>query len=713
MAEGFYQSLDSTLASHFGQYSTMAATHGHNHNHSQTHLGVDIGIHSPVTPGESDLLASEMSGLSINERSRPRLLPGYQTDRPLTSPRTSSPTGSARSAYTTKRRVSRRSYSNEFHSSSGFSFSSEVSKELTLQAESEFSALMELMASMSRRSTSLREVWSKIITERESVYSEMHRMTERYEELTEVMERKEREHSHHNHEQEGRKQELVKVRLELTAAINNASKFKMELAARENECKTLRHEIAESKDTYTYIKKEHEELKKSSEQTRLILVATQAARADLEDQCGKLRGEREALDVRLTELTSKHEEITTKFESNSKELVDIRKSHLILKEEKHEWLHRRGELEDHIRKCDHKNDELKRKYKEIEELYEKKKYELKEQQEIVIKVKNEKEEAITKIKSEKEEAITRIKNEKEEIIIKIRNEKEELEQHIIRLKRELEEEHCRWEEAEDLCGKWKLKWEHYDREIISLREEISRIEVTRTELRETITKKTEEYRALVIEKKRIQEEGERAVGRANENHRQLLVVQETLSHTESLLKKSQEEIHSKTERIERFECDLGDARKQLETLQIEIESHQSVAAVLKLEVETLNGKCGALKAKCHEWEVKYDDAYESITEIEEGSSSFEYEISAMRTMLREAREQKETAITARNTADRERDEAIARFEEKCRAMERLEERMSAQMHEMSSRSGTKTVTSTTRKSSGHRANGSGSFCVDE
>ncbi|KAK1634545.1 hypothetical protein BDP81DRAFT_324793 [Colletotrichum phormii] len=666
----------------------MATTHDHNHDHSQTHLGVDIDIHTPLTPGESDLLTSEMSGLSINERSRPRLIPSYPS---ATSPRTSSPTGSVQSAYTTKRRVSRRSYSNEFHSSShSSSFSSEVSKELTRQAETEFMALTELMASMSRRSMSLREVWSKIITERESVYSEMHRMTERYEELTEVMERKDREHSHHNHEREGHKQELVKVRLELTAAINNASKFKLELASRDNECKTLRHEIAEAKDTYTYIKKEHEELKKTSEQTRLTLVATQAARVDLEDQCSKLRGERAEMDLKLTELTSKHEEITTKFESNHKELVDIRKSHLILKEEKHEWLHRRGELEDHIRKCDHKYDELKRKYKETEELYEKKKSELKEQQETVIRVKNEREEAITKI----------------------RNEKEELQQHIIRLKRELEEEHCRWEEAEDSCGRWKLKWEHCDREIISLREEISRIEITRTELRETITKKTEELRVLIIEKKRLKDEGERAVGRANENHRQLLLVQETLSHTETILKKSQEETHTKTERIERLDCDLGDARKQVEKLQIEIESHQSVSAVLKIEVETLNNRCGALKAKCHEWEVRYEEASESITEIEEGSSSFEYEISAMRTMLREAREQKETAITARSTADRERDEAMMRFEEKCRAMERLEERMSAQMHEMSSRSGTKTVTTSTSRKSGHRVNSSGSFCVE-
>ncbi|KAK6066037.1 hypothetical protein SCUP234_09249 [Seiridium cupressi] len=61
-------------------------------------------------------------------------------------------------------------------------------------------------------------------------------------------------------------------------------------------------------------------------------------------------------------------------------------------------------------------------------------------------------------------------------------------------------------------------------------------------------------------------------------------------------------------------------------------------------------------------------------------SEFEYEISTLRTMLREAREQKETAIIARNAADHERDTAVARYEEKCRELERYEEQTSQHLH---------------------------------
>jgi len=667
MAQTTYQYLNLSLSTHFGHPVKMATTQSQPAEQPHKHLDNRIDGESPDISGDSDMLVDGMSSLSINGRNRQRRLPRSSELNHHHSPRGGSPTGSVRSAYTTRRRVSRTSWS-----AGGFSsaYRSEVSKELTSQAEGEFFALTELMASMSRRSLSMREVWTKIIAEREAAYAEMDRMCERYEELTEIIEQKEKEHHHHNNDQEERKQDLLKVRLELTAAINSASDFKLKLAERDTECKALRHEIAESKDSLTYIRKEHEELKKKSEQMRLTLVATEAARADLDDKYGKLRGEREALDFKYTDLQSRHEEVNSHFESTNKELVQYRQSNMSLKKEKHDLLHKAGELEDSLRKVEHRHDEIKRKYKELEELYEKRKYEVKELH---------------------------------ETITRVRTEKEEFEQCIERLKREIEEEHGRCEDAEDRCGKWKLKWEHSEREIISVREEISRIEMIQTEMRETISKKSEELRVLVIEKKRLQEEGERASGRADDNHRQMLLVQETLSHTESLLKKTQEEVHTKTERIERLELDYGLAKGQVEKLEMEIHTHQSIVANLKIEVDSLNGQCGTLKEKCHDWEQKYEDVYESITEIEEGSSSFEFEISAMRTMLREAREQKEQAITARNSADRERDQAIAQFEEKCRELERLEERMSAQMHEMSQRSASKTVTTTrSYKGGSHR-----------
>jgi hypothetical protein len=71
-------------------------------------------------------------------------------------------------------------------------------------------------------------------------------------------------------------------------------------------------------------------------------------------------------------------------------------------------------------------------------------------------------------------------------------------------------------------------------------------------------------------------------------------------------------------------------------------------------------------------------------------------------MLREAREQTEKAISARNSADRERDDAMTRYEEKCREMERYAESMSNHLHSMSnSVIGGRRETREWHESSGH------------
>ncbi|KAF6830548.1 hypothetical protein CMUS01_07708 [Colletotrichum musicola] len=678
MAEVFYQSLNSTLAPENINNPDNMATH-------DVQVPAEFNSQHMGTNGDANE-TPDISHLTMETR-YPRRLP-----RPgdVHSPRSSSPTGSVRSVYgssTTRRRVSR----GMSWSSSSASFhrhrSSEVSKELTAQAESEFFALTELMASMSRRSLSLREVWSKIIAERESCYAEMDRMAERFEEFTEVIERHDKEKGLHHHEHEERKQEVVKVRVELSAAVSAAAELKAKLAERDGVCRGLRDEVATVRETLSIVRKEHEETKKTSEQTRLTLVATEAARADLDDKCGRLRGEREALDLKYTELHSRHEEFVSKHESQTKELVQLKQSYKAVVSEKSECLGRIGELEDKLRKCELKYDEFRRKYHELEESYEKKTHEVKELHETVTKVRKESSETITKV----------------------RREKEELETIIIRLRRELEEEHGKWEDAEDRCGSWKLKWEHSEREITTVREEISRLEMSQTELRETVSKKTEELRLVLIEKKRIEEECGRATGRADENHRQLLLIQETLSHTESTLKRTEEEIHIKRDLVERLQQDAKHARSRIAGLEVEIQTHQSAAVSLRLEVEGLTGECGELKDKCRDWEGRYEEVCESFTEYEEGSSGFEVELSRMREMLRESREQKERAITARNSADRERDEAISRYEAKCREIERLEESMSMQMHEQQQgrRSSGKIVTRHTFTRGGHMTSSGG------
>ena len=570
--------------------------------------------------------------------------------------RPSSPTGSVRSSFSSsRRRVSRHS-----HRSSGFSRShrSEVSNELTLQAESEFLALMELMSGISRRSSSLKEVWMKIISERESYALEMDRMYEQFDEYTETIERHQREQHSHSHEHEERKKEITKLRLDLELAISSSSEFKRKLSDRDVELGEAHHEIAELKDVYKYLKEEHEETKKTLEETQLKLVASLKACHHAEEDAKKHHRDLDSLDLKYVELQTSHTELSTKFESTHKEVISLKQSNSVYKKEKHEWLHEKGELEDGLRKCNHRNEELKRRAKELTESFEKKKHELTE--------------TIEKKKHELHET--------KETLSKVKYDKEELHQKVKELKRELEEEHCRWEDAEDRCGKWKLKWEHSEREITSLREDLSIIEIEQTELRETLTKKTEEYRRLVIDKKQLEKDHHGKCKESEDRHRDILVLQESLRRTETTLKEKTELIHTLHERIERIERDRDEARSKCGDLQIALTGHQTSIVSLKLDIETITEERDSFREKFHDCETKYEEVCESVTEYHEGNSSFEYEITNLRAMLREVREEREKAITMRITADRERDEATSRYEAKCREMDKLEDSFAHRLH---------------------------------
>lgn len=469
-------------------------------------------------------------------------------------------------------------------------------------------------------------------------------MYERFEEYSETIERK---HQNHRHEHEVQQKELSKLRIELTVVVSSVSECEKRLSERDRQIGDARREITEYKDNFKYLKEEHEETKKTLEETHLKLVASEEARRLTEEDTKTHHGELRRLRHQFVELQTSHSELTSKYESTYKEAVSLKQTNTALKKEKHEWAHEKGELEEDLKKCNHRNDEQKRKLKDISESYEKKVREVHELQESIAKIRFESEESHHKAKE---------------------------------LQRQLEEEHCRWEDAEERCGKWKLKWEHSAQEIISIREEVQAIGSEQNELRETITRKTEELRRIAIEKEHIEEESHDACGKAEDSHRQVLVLQETLRRTETTLHEKTEMIHTINERIERIDCERDEARTKCSDLSAELSQLQSTVVSLKLEVETTTAERESISAKLRDCEARYEEIYESFTEYEEGNSGSEYEISSLRRMLREVWEEKEKSILMRRSADRERDEAVVRYEEKCREMERLEEKLSQCLH---------------------------------
>jgi chromosome segregation ATPase len=506
---------------------------------------------------------------------------------------------------------------------------------------------MELMTSITFRSTSLKEVWRKLISERESHCSEMDSMYERIEEFTEIIERHEKEKNTHNHHHEEQKKELVKLRLDLSVALEASVGYKKKLADRDCDLEKACSEISELKDNFKYLKEEHEETKTTLEETQLKLVACQERCLHAEEDAERHHGEIRSWKHKYAELETSRTELTTKFESTHKEMLSFKHISSTLKKEKHDWLHEKDELEEQMRKCKHHEHEHKRRLIEITESYEKKKHEV-----------HELTEKITKIKHEREEYHKEVKT----------------------LKAQLEEAHSRCEAADHSCRKWKRKHEECDSELTLVREELTSLQITHTESTETIVKKTEEVRRLIIERDELHEKHHAKCKEAAETHRHLLVVQESLRRTETTIKEKLEIIHTHTEHIERLQHDLVVVRKCRDDLTAELSALTSVNLSLKLNIETLTSEHLSLTEKLHECETRYEAVHSSMTEYHESSGCLEEEYEEL---LREAREQKEKAIQMRIEADRWRDEVVNKYEAKCREVERLRGRKGGRLSVMS------------------------------
>lgn len=636
------------------------------------------GIDVNVTEIQPDLPDAHFDRLTMRSP-KPRENPMTTIDTcavglPANRPRDISPAYSMRSSFnSSRRRVTHRhsEWSHGFHRS-------EVSKEITIQAESEFSALMELMAGISRRSSSLKEVWFKIIHERDTCYSEMERMHERIEEYTETIERIERESHTHTHDHEERKAEITKLKLEITVALSSVAEYKKKLSDHDRELGEVRRELAESKDVYKYLKEEHEETKTTLEETRLLLAASEERCKHAEDDARRHECELRDVKESYSELETKYSETTTKYESIKTDFTSIKKSHEVLQKEKHAWLHEKGEMEEHLRKCNHRHDETKRKLRETIEHHETVEKEFKET-------------------VEKKEREVRELHEKQS---KLKSEKKELEEKVKIITHNYDDEHCRWEDAEDRCGKWKLKWEHSEREIVSIREELRVIEIKQSELSETVIKKTEEIKRITKLKEHFERDYHGKCKEVDDHHRDIIVLKETIRRHESTIKEKSEEIHTLSERLERFQSECDSYRGRCEDFEAELSTLQTLIVSLKLEISTANEDHECTRKKLHECETRYEEMCETYEEYQEGSSGFEFQMSQLRTMLREVREEKETAIEARVSADHDRDVAIARYEAKCRELLELREQYS---HYSSShgggRSGGRTIIRRSFKSS--------------
>lgn len=572
------------------------------------------------------------------------------------------------------RRVSRTS---RFTSSLVNTHRDKLSAELTAKAEGKFFALMDLMATASREAGSLKEFWSRIIAERESYMQEREELLIQIDEVTETLQKKEDEHHHHGHELGEKTREVEKLLIELATFRTSVSEYKKKIAERDSQIDKVQQELAIIRETEVHIRTEYEKFKSEFESTQLKLVAVTDERDHAREDAERHHSDLRTIMREHTELKSKYTETLSKFEASRREVLTLNDRIKVWIVERDEYLHEKDKLHEELRKAKNRAEESSRELFEVHEKYQ--------------RVSRE----VTKLKEE---------------LRTVESERDELSHTIEHKNREIKNKSTGWDEAEERCADITLKYEHIKRELMSAKEKLREVEIERSELSETLERHTEEHRIVVIERDQLKDDLHHERTKCAESHRQVIVLQETLRRTESTLSDIRSEVHTLSERVKLLCRERDEARDKNGHLLTEITSLNEQISVLRVEITTITDARDHLLHELHHYKTRFEEMEETVTEYDDSSSEFRFEIESLRTMLREAREQKESAILASHSADRDRDDWRAKYEEKCRELERFEEeaaKMYRTSHSYGEGHGRTTSTRTRVVSSGTTVNNSG------
>ena len=519
--------------------------------------------------------------------------------------------------------------------------------ELTSQAEGKFFALMDLMSTASREASSLKESWSRIISEREDLAREREELLNRVDEVTETLERTESEQSHHGHELGERKRQVEKLLLELSAAFTTVSEHKKKVADRDRDLERTRTELSVLQTTVSRSSTDHDRIKVELVALTAKLKAAEDDRDHARHDSDRHHGELRTLLREHTELKSKYTETSSKLDSSRKELLTLNDRIKMWELERDEHLHEKDRLQEELKRAKIRADEAARDLVELTERHDR----------------------VQREHSKIKETVRIVETERDDYGLSVEN-----------LKRDVKTKAIGWEEAESRHAEVNLKYEHIKREVVSVKEKLRDVELERTDLRESIERSREEHRLVIIERDQLKEDITDECRKTADGHRRISTLEESLRRAELHLTEVRGEIHTLTERNKDLVREGDDGRNKHGHYTREIGELKDKLVILQAEIRTLTEARDRAHRDLADWKHKYEEVTETITESYNDSGELEFEIESLRTLLREAREQKERAISARHTADRERDEYMAKYEEKCREMERFEESAASHYH---------------------------------
>ena len=417
-----------------------------------------------ISPEQLTIMKIKAGGFErdiLSEPASPTGLRSFDLGHSLGHSHSSS--GAARSlTRRTSRQVSTSSRRNSFMQSHRH----KMSQELTSQAEGKLFSLLDLMATASRESSSLKESWARIISERDALLREREELVVRVEEVTEVLERKESEQTHHSHELIERKRQVEKLLLELSAALATVSEWKKKATDRERDLDRTHTELNELRTTISIHQGDHTKVKSELEATILRLKAAEDDRDHARLDSHKHHTELRSLLREHTELKSKYSETLTKLESAGKEVLTLTDRIKIWELERDEHLHEKDRLQEDLKRAKIRADDASRELVELTERHDRLQRET------------------TKLK----ETLRAVETERDDFSLTIEN-----------LRREVKAKATGWEESDQRLAELNLKYEHIKREVVSVKEKLRTIELERNEVQSSLHRSREDHRLIIIE----------------------------------------------------------------------------------------------------------------------------------------------------------------------------------------------------------------------
>ena len=559
-----------------------------------------------------------------------------------------------------------------------------MSAELTAQAEAKFLALMDLMANASREASSLRESWSRIVSEREAFNAEREELLEQITEVSEELEQTSTQRHQHGDELGQKKKQVETLLSELSIAVASVTTEKKRLAERDLELQRTHDELHLVQESSSRTKIDYERVRSELETLALTLATAQADRDGAKEEAARHKKEIHKIVREKLEISGRLTEVTTSYEASRKEMLTLADRLKVYDLEREESLQEIERLKEDVRKAKTRAEESIKELAEVTEKYERTHREVHKLREHV-----------RLIEAERDELTHTIEHKNREI-------------KTITLSRD---------EAQERYVELTTKFENVKRELLTVKENLRDTELARNEQLEIAERTREHHRLIVIERDEIKDELVDLRRKADDSHRQNALLTGTLRKTEQTLADIRSESLARIERNKRIERERDDWRGKHAVLVTELAQVRETFAVVQTELRTVTDAHAHVRGELERRNEEYEEITETITSTNNESAELEFEIESLRTMLREAREQKERAIAARTAADSERDEFMAKYEEKCREMERFEEQAASYYHaHSSSRSAGESKTTTTRmvsrsggtsSSNGATANNSG------